>query len=177
MVKYHETDIPNCFEIEVDLFQDERGYFHSPFQNEQFYRWIPSMPKFIQDNESYSQYGTIRGLHFQKGDFAQSKLVRCPYGKVLDVVVDLRMLSPTHGKVLTFLLDKPNKLVLIPRGCAHGFSVLSDFAIFNYKVDNHYNKESESGLFYNDPKLKIDWMIPSSKQIISDKDMVLPLFN
>lgn len=176
-MKWNETEIPNCLEIEVNQFEDTRGYFNVPYNIEEFSMIYPLVPKFIQDNESYSKYGTIRGLHFQTGDGKQSKLVRCSYGKVLDVVVDLRYMSPTHGKVLSFILDKPNKMIFVPQGCAHGFSVLSEFAIFNYKVDNKYDKTSESGIFYNDQTLNIDWMIPPSKQIVSDKDLVLPLFS
>lgn len=176
-MKWTETEIPYCFTIEVDLIQDERGYFNVPYNVEQFSKIYPPLPKFVQDNESYSKYGTIRGLHFQTGENKQAKLVRCSYGKVLDVVVDLRYLSPTHGKTLSFLLDKPNKMIFVPQGCAHGFSVLSDFAIFNYKVDNRYDKLSEGGIFYNDPTLNIDWMVPPSDQIVSDRDLTLPLFS
>jgi dTDP-4-dehydrorhamnose 3,5-epimerase len=173
-MKILETEIHGCYQIEVDQFHDNRGYFLVPYN----IRSLSELPQtnFIQDNESYSVYGTIRGLHYQSGEYEQSKLVRCSYGCVMDVVVDIRENSKTFGKFITFTLDRPNKIVLVPKGCAHGFVTLSNFAIFTYKVDAPYNKESERGIIYNDPFLNIDWMIPEKNRIVSDKDLILPNF-
>lgn len=175
-MKIKETEISDCFTFDNNVYSDNRGYFHVPYQKNLVDLNI-TLPEFVQENESYSNYGTIRGIHFQQGESSQSKLIRCSYGKVLDVVIDLRYNSPTYGKVLTFLLDEPNKMVFIPKGCGHGFSVLSEFAIFNYKVDEYYDPDSEGGIVYNDKKLNIDWMVPPSKQIVSEKDLLLPPFS
>lgn len=175
-MKFTETEIPNCFVLEIDMFEDERGHFLVPFNKDVFTHSRGYFSKFIQDNESYSKYGTIRGLHFQKKEHAQSKLVRCSYGRVLDVVVDIRPNSPAYRKVLTFELYKPNRMIFVPKGCAHGFAVLSQEAIFQYKVDRPYNKESEGGIIYNDPTLSIDWGLPLDKVIVSKKDLELPFF-
>lgn len=176
MIKFKETEIPNCFEIEVPMYEDDRGHFLVPFNKDLFTESRGYFSKFIQDNESYSKYGTIRGLHYQKKEHAQSKLVHCSYGRVLDVVVDIRPNSPSFKKVLTFELFKPNKMVFVPKGCLHGFSVLSDEAVFNYKVDRPYNKESENGVVYNDPTFNIDWRVPYDKVLVSKKDLELPYF-
>lgn len=175
-MKFKDTEIAGCFEVEVDLFKDDRGYFLVPF-NKMDTRERGYLTRFIQDNESYSELGTIRGIHYQKRDHAQSKLVRCNYGRVLDVVVDLRPNSATFKKVLTFNLDAPNKMIFIPKGCGHGFSVLSEFAIFSYKVDRPYNKGAEGGIRYDDPTFNIDWAIPKGSEIVSEKDKALPLFS
>ena len=133
--------------------------------------------EFVQDNMSYSHYGTIRGLHFQTGEYEQAKLVTCTHGRVLDVVEDIRKDSPTYGEVVKMELGWTlNRHLFVPRGCAHGFSVLSDSAIFQYKVDNQYNKESEGGIIYNDETLKIDWKIEEKQRRVSDKDLKLPSF-
>jgi dTDP-4-dehydrorhamnose 3,5-epimerase len=177
-MKFTETEIKGCFILEADLFKDDRGYFFVPYNKD----LIGSdsrgyLTRFMQDNESYSQLGTIRGLHYQKKDYAQSKLVRCIYGKVLDVIVDIRPNSESYKKVLTFELDEPNRMIFIPKGCAHGFSVMSEFAIFSYKVDRPYNKDYEGGIRYDDPTLNIDWGIPKGSEIVSEKDRSLSLFS
>lgn len=168
-MKLFETDFKGLFVIEPNIFSDKRGCFFESYSDKIFkendlnYNWV-------QDNESHSSYGTIRGLHFQKGEWAQAKLVRCVYGKVLDVVVDIRDGSPTYGKHFSIELSGENKkMMLIPRGFAHGFSTLSGRAIFQYKCDNLYNKQSEGGILYNDSKLNIDWKV-EGVPIVSDKD-------
>ncbi len=169
------TDFADLLVIQPQVFQDNRGYFFESFTQKKWdnleldYSWI-------QDNESKSSYGVIRGLHFQIGDSAQAKLVRVIQGKVLDVVVDLRQDQPTYGKSYSILLSGENKRqLLVPRGFAHGYGVLEDNTIFAYKCDNYYNKESESGIHCEDVSLEIDWLIPTEKRIISKKDQVLPL--
>ena len=175
-MKIIETEFDGLYIIEPIIFEDERGYFYETY-NEQRYKNAGIDYKFVQDNESKSSYGIIRGLHFQKGEFAQAKLVRCLQGKVLDVVVDMRKNSKTFGKHYSVELTGENKLqFMIPRGFAHGFSVLSDTAIFSYKCDNIYNKESEGGIIYNDPFLNIDWKIKSGSEILSEKDKKHPTF-
>jgi dTDP-4-dehydrorhamnose 3,5-epimerase len=166
-----ETNIEGLYVLSPKLFKDDRGYFYESF-NKKLFEKMGINSDFVQDNESYSQKGTIRGLHFQKGVHAQAKLVRCSKGVVFDVAVDLRVGSSTFGKWYGVILSGENKKQFyVPRGFAHGFSVLSDVAIFNYKCDNFYNKESESGLFYGDPLLGIDWKVDTP--IVSDKDRVL----
>jgi len=169
------TDIADLLIIQPQIFQDNRGYFFECFTQKKWanleleYNWI-------QDNESKSSYGVIRGLHFQTGDHAQAKLVRVIHGKVLDVVVDLRKEQPTYGKSYSIILSGENKRqLLIPRGFAHGYGVLEDETIFAYKCDNYYHKDSESGIHCEDVSLEIDWLIPAEKRIISEKDLVLPL--
>lgn len=173
---FKDTDIQGCFEMKVDKYEDERGHFLVPFNKEVFTHSKGYFSNFIQDNESLSNFGVIRGLHFQIKEHAQSKLVRCPFGHVLDVVVDLRKNSPSYLKVLTFDLDEPNKMIFIPKGCAHGFSVLSPKALFSYKVDRAYSKNYESGYRFDDPSFNIDWKVPIDSQIISEKDLALPFF-
>lgn len=176
-MKIIETGFDGLYIIEPTIFKDERGYFYETY-NEQKYREAGIDYKFVQDNESKSSYGTIRGLHFQKGEFAQAKLVRCLHGTVLDVVVDIRKDSKTFGKHYSVELTGENKLqFMVPRGFAHGFSVLSETAIFSYKCDNIYNKESEGGIIYNDPSLNIDWKIRKDSEILSEKDKKHPTFN
>jgi dTDP-4-dehydrorhamnose 3,5-epimerase len=170
-----ETGLAGCFIIEPRVFADERGYFFESFNAKTFKEVTGVSVTFVQDNESKSNYGVIRGLHFQTGAFAQAKLVRVTRGAVLDVAVDIRKDSPTYLQHIAVELSDTNKRQLfIPHGFAHGFAVLEDDTQFNYKCDNYYDKASEGGLFYNDPKLAIDWTIPAEKQIISEKDMVLP---
>jgi dTDP-4-dehydrorhamnose 3,5-epimerase len=173
---FHTTDIPGLFVFEPNVFEDSRGYFFESFNEKKFkeagidFRWV-------QDNQSSSANGVIRGLHYQLPPFAQSKLVRVLKGKILDVVVDIRKGSPTFGKNYSKVLSAKNKRQLfIPKGFAHGFSVLSKQAEVIYKCDEYYNKESEAGINFNDPELNIDWGIPVEDAIISEKDNLLPLF-
>ena len=166
-----KTDIEGVVIIEPTLYKDSRGYFFESYSQKEFNEKVYQV-NFVQDNESMSTYGVVRGLHFQKQPYAQSKLVRCVKGKVLDVVVDIRKDSPTFGKHISVELSEDNhKQLFIPKGFAHGFSVLSDIAIFQYKCDNFYNKESDSGIFLLDNDLNIDWKIPKDKMIISEKDL------
>jgi dTDP-4-dehydrorhamnose 3,5-epimerase len=169
-----QTTIKDCLIIRNSVFTDERGYFNVPFSVD-----IETKlnTKFVQDNQSYSIKNTIRGIHFQTNPFSQSKLVRCSFGKVRDVIVDLREDSPTYGHHITVDLQGGDGVsVFVPQGCGHGFSVLSDEAIFEYKVDNPYSKQNEGGIIWNDPTLNIDWGVDPSEAIISEKDKELPLF-
>ncbi len=173
-MNFYETEIPGVFIIEPKIIKDSRGYFFESY-NEQVFRANGIKNKFVQDNQSLSSYGTIRGIHAQKGASAQAKLVRAVRGQVLDVAVDLRPGSPTFGKHVSVLLnDEENNMLFIPRGFGHGFSVQSETAIFGYKCDNFYNKESESGIIYNDPEINIDWKIPAGEILTSDKDLLWP---
>lgn len=174
-MKVFKTEIEGVFIIEPVVFEDERGYFFESYNQEDLKKQGIDY-NFIQDNQSKSRYGTIRGIHFQKGEYAQAKLVRVLEGKVLDVAVDLRRGSPTFGKHVAVELSAENRRqLMIPRGFGHGFSVLSETAVFAYKCDNIYNKASEGGLRYNDPALGIDWKIDTDKAILSEKDKVNPL--
>ena len=176
-MKFNKTDIEGCYIITYDTFVDNRGYFGVPYNKEIFNHNVGYDVEFVQDNMSYSHLGTIRGLHFQTGEYEQAKLVTCTSGRVLDVIVDIRKDSPSYGKVVEIELGQTqNKQVFIPRGCAHGFSALSDNTIFQYKVDNPYNKKSEGGIIYNDPTLNIDWRVSKYFERISEKDLVLPTF-
>jgi len=170
-----ETNLEGCFIIQPKVIQDKRGYFLESFNQAVFKEGLNRDINFVQDNESYSSKGVLRGLHYQKGDYAQAKLVRVIKGKILDVVVDLRTDSPTFSKHMSIELSEDNKIQLfIPRGFAHGFLVLSDTAIFSYKCDNFYNKASEGGVIYNDKDLNIDWKLDEKEFIISEKDLELP---
>ncbi|MBZ9778033.1 dTDP-4-dehydrorhamnose 3,5-epimerase [Psychroflexus sp. CAK8W] len=170
-----QSPLKDCFVIEPKVFKDERGNFFESFNYKTFKKNIGLEIDFVQDNQSISQYGTIRGLHFQTGEFAQSKLIRVAKGEVLDVVVDLRPDSETYLKQFSYVLtDENNHQLFVPRGFAHGFATLSSEAIFVYKCDNYYNKTSESGILFNDKTLNIDWQIPEKDQIISEKDEHLP---
>lgn len=170
-----ETKLKGCFIIEPKIFEDKRGYFIESFNQETFNKLIGNNIAFVQDNESFSLKGVLRGLHYQTGKFAQAKLVRVIKGKVLDVAVDLRKDSTTFGQHFSIELSENNKKQLfIPRGFAHGFIVLSDTVIFSYKCDNFYNKNSEEGIIFSDPTLDIDWILPENELIISERDMVLP---
>lgn len=165
-----DTFIKDLKIIEPKVFGDQRGYFFETWKKSDFeaagINFVP-----VQQNESSSTYGVVRGLHFQLNPYSQAKLVRCVVGKVLDVAVDVRKGSPTFGKYFSVELSEENKRqFFIPRGFAHGFSVLSDYAVFSYLCDNVYNKESEGGIIFNDPELGIDWKIPQDKMILSDKD-------
>ena len=170
-----QTPIPEVLIIEPRIFGDKRGYFLESFSQQWFTQNIHNT-HFVQDNESRSKYGVLRGLHFQKPPHAQSKLVRVVKGKVLDVAVDIRKGSPTFGQhVATILSDENKRQLFVPRGFAHGFAVLSDDAIFQYKCDNYYAPQSECAIAYNDPALNIDWQIMESEIQLSDKDKHNPL--
>jgi dTDP-4-dehydrorhamnose 3,5-epimerase len=172
-----DTKLQDCFIIESTVFQDNRGYFLESFNQKNFTELAGFTTNFVQDNESYSSKGVLRGLHYQTGEFAQAKLVRVIQGTVLDIAVDIRQHSKTFGEHVAVELSGENKKQLfVPRGFAHGFIVLSDTATFSYKCDNFYNKASEGGIIYSDPTLKIDWKLPNHELIVSDKDIVLPKF-
>ncbi len=165
------THIEGCFIIENKIFGDERGYFLESFNAQTFKNLTGIETVFVQDNQSYSSYGVLRGLHFQTGEHAQAKLVRVLQGKVLDVAVDIRKGSPTFGQHVAIELSDDNKQQLyVPRGLAHGFVVLSETATFFYKCDNFYNKAAESGIMFNDAELNIDWKVPEAAMILSEKD-------
>jgi dTDP-4-dehydrorhamnose 3,5-epimerase len=170
-----ETKLEGCVIIEPKIFNDDRGYFFESYNEELFNKLIGNDTVFVQDNESFSSKGVLRGLHYQKGEYAQAKLVRVVEGEVLDVVVDLRPKSETYGQYIKVNLSAVNKKQLfVPRGFAHGFVVLSEKAVFSYKCDNYYNKEAEAGILYCDSKLNIDWVLPKNKLIVSEKDLILP---
>ncbi|MGB1210783.1 MAG: dTDP-4-dehydrorhamnose 3,5-epimerase, partial [Lacinutrix venerupis] len=176
-MKVLETKLKDCYIIEPRVFEDKRGYFFESFNTKQFQELTHFKNTFIQDNESFSTKGVLRGLHYQTGKHAQSKLVRVIKGKVLDVAVDLRKNSKTFGEYVSVELSEDNKKqLLVPRGFAHGFVVLSDTAIFSYKCDNYYNKASEAGIIFNDKDLNIDWQLPQEELLVSDKDSILPAF-
>ncbi len=157
------------------VWRDERGYFTETFNSATLPEALISI-HFVQDNEAQSTYGVLRGLHYQLPPYAQSKLVRCISGKILDVIVDIRPDSITFGKYMSVILDEQEKLQLfVPHGFAHGYVVLSQTAIVAYKCDNHYHQLAEGGLLYNDPKLQIDWLIPEAHLIVSEKDKMQPL--
>ncbi|WP_431133069.1 dTDP-4-dehydrorhamnose 3,5-epimerase [Psychroserpens mesophilus] len=172
-----ESKLEGCFILEPKVFEDKRGYFFESFNQNKFNDLLGYQINFVQDNESFSSKGVLRGLHYQTGEHQQAKLVRVISGKVLDVVVDLRKESKTFGQHFSVELSSKNKKQLfVPRGFAHGFVVLSDTVIFTYKCDNFYNKESEAGIIYNDSNLGIDWLLNSNEIIISQKDTQLPSF-
>lgn len=171
MAEIKQTSLPGVLEIFPRVFPDSRGYFFESFRQD----WLDKMgvqESWVQDNQSFSQKGTVRGLHFQRGAHAQAKLVRVIAGKVLDVAVDLRKGSPTFGQVYSTTLDtEKNNLLYIPAGFGHGFSVLED-AVFVYKCSNYYHKDSEGGVLWSDPALGIDWQV--AEPIVSEKDQILP---
>lgn len=165
-----KTDVEGVFIIEPKIFGDARGYFFESFSQREFDEKIGPV-QFVQDNESKSCYGVLRGLHFQKPPYAQSKLVRVVKGKVLDVAVDIRKGSPTYGKYVAAELSEENhRQFFIPKGFAHGFSVLSDEVVFQYKCDSFYAPQSEGAIAWNDPQLAIDWQIPADRVMLSEKD-------
>jgi dTDP-4-dehydrorhamnose 3,5-epimerase len=171
---FKETDIKGVYVIEPRVFNDARGYFFEAWKRDEFKDHIGDV-EFIQDNESKSSYGVLRGLHYQKGDFSQAKLVRVIKGRVLDVAVDIRKSSPTFGKHVMVELSEENKRqFFIPRGFAHGFLVLSEEAIFTYKVDNPYAPQAEAGIRWNDPALGIEWPIDPAQVQTSEKDLKQP---
>lgn len=172
---FFDTAIPGLITFEPAVFEDDRGYFFESYNDQVFEE--QAIGPFLQDNQSHSKYGVIRGLHYQLDPHAQAKLVRVLSGKILDVAVDIRKGSPTFGKVFKIELSAENKKQLyIPGGFAHGFSVLSESADVLYKCDAFYNKESEGGIIYNDPELNIDWKIPADQVIVSPKDLKSPSF-
>lgn len=171
-----KTKIPDLLIFEPRVFEDPRGYFYESY-NEKVLQQTGVDFHFVQDNQSKSVYGVIRGLHYQIEPYSQTKLVRVLQGNILDVAVDIRKGSPTYGKIYTLeLSDENKKQLLIPKGFAHGFSVLSETAVVLYKCDEFYNKESERGIFFNDTELNIDWKIELDKAVVSEKDRVLPRF-
>ena len=175
-MKFIKTEISDVYIIEPSVFGDNRGYFLESFNLEKFEENVYPI-KFVQDNESKSSKGVLRGLHFQKPPFDQAKLVRCTEGRVMDVVVDIRKGSPTYGKHLAIELSSENKRQLfIPRGFAHGFSVLSDTATFFYKVDNTYAPDHDAGIRWNDKELNIQWGLEECEVLVSTKDAELPFF-
>ena len=165
-----ETEIEGVVILEPRIFKDDRGYFYESFSQREFEEKV-CQTTFVQDNQSMSVYGVVRGLHFQKPPYCQSKLVQCIKGAVLDVAVDIRKGSPTFGKYVAVELTEENhRQFFIPRGFAHGFAVLSDEAVFQYKCDNYYNKESEGAIAWNDEQIAVDWRLLSEKVILSEKD-------
>jgi len=177
-MKIKSTPLNDCYIIEPTIFEDDRGYFFEKYNEKKFEEVTGLNGHFVQDNISKSTYGVVRGLHLQKGEHAQAKLVSCLEGKVFDVAVDLREDSSTFGKWFGIELTSDNKLQLyVPRGFGHGFSVLSETAVFAYKCDNFYNKESEGGVLWNDVDINIDWQLPLENVILSEKDAVLTKFS
>jgi dTDP-4-dehydrorhamnose 3,5-epimerase len=173
---FTQTDFEGLFIFEPRVFEDSRGYFFESY-NEAIFHEAGVKNKFVQDNQSFSKYGVVRGLHYQLNPHAQCKLVRVLQGCILDVAVDIRKNSPTFGKYFSIELSSDNKKqLLIPHGFAHGFSVLSATAAVMYKCDALYSKESEGGIIFNDADIAIDWKIPESDTIVSEKDMALPTF-
>ncbi len=174
-MNFIKTVLEGVYVIEPKVFEDERGYFFESYSKAEFEK-NGLFYDFVQDNQSKSSYGVVRGLHFQKGEFAQAKLVRVLEGKVLDAAVDLRRNSPTFGQHVTVELSAENKkMLMIPRGFGHGFSVLSETAVFAYKCDNLYHKAAEGGVRFDDPELGIDWKIDLNHANLSEKDQALPL--
>jgi len=174
-MEIEKTKLVGCVILKPKKFHDERGYFFESFNEAKFQELTNSTTKFVQDNQSFSTYGVLRGLHAQAGEHAQAKLVRVLKGEVLDVAVDAREGSPTFGEHVAVKLSAENNLQLfIPRGFLHGFVVLSETAEFFYKCDNYYNKDSERGVAYNDPAIGIDWVVPQDKLNLSEKDIILP---
>src|SRR6056297_1355436 len=173
-MKIKETNIQGLKIIKPKIFEDSRGYFFESY-NQKIFKNVIGEIEFVQDNQSLSEFGTIRGLHYQLAPYAQAKLVRVIQGKIYDIAVDIRKNSPTYGKHFGIELSEENKIQLfIPKGFAHGFSVLSPKTIVLYKTDEFYHKDSERGMNYNDPKLGIDWKIDHSASILSSKDKILP---
>jgi len=177
MMKATETKLRRCFILEPQLFEDSRGYFFESFNQDRFNTLTGNTTSFVQDNESKSSKGVLRGLHYQLGDYAQAKLIRVVKGKVLDVAVDLRRHSKTFGEHVSVLLTEQNKTQLfVPRGFAHGFLVLEDETVFNYKCDNYYAPDNQAGIIFNDKDLNIDWGFAEDTVILSQKDTDLPTF-
>lgn len=176
-MKATETNLEGCFIIEPTIFDDGRGSFFESYNQQVFEEKVGVKVNFVQDNQSISQRGVLRGLHIQKDEFAQAKLVRVIKGKVLDVAVDVRENSKTFGQSFSCILsEENNKQLFIPRGFLHGFSVLEDHTIFAYKCDNYYNKASEDGVLYNEPSFHINWVLKEEEIMLSEKDMKLKTF-
>lgn len=176
-MEIQKTPLKDCFIIKPNVFKDERGLFYETYNKKAFKKNTGLDVDFVQDNQSASTKGVLRGLHFQRGEMAQAKLVRVVKGKVLDIVVDIRKESKTFGQSFSIVLDDVNHLQLfVPRGFAHGFITLSENSVFAYKCDNFYNKASEGGIIYNDATLALDWHLPEEEFIISEKDRELPTF-
>lgn len=174
-MRFTETKLKGCFILEPKIIQDERGYFMESFNEKAFQNAIGAPIHFVQDNQSFSTKGVLRGLHYQTGEYAQAKLVRVLQGEVLDLAVDIRPESVTFGQYEAVVLSAENqRQFFVPRGFAHGFLVLSDTATFFYKCDNFYNKESEGGIIYNDESIGIDWLFKTDELLISEKDKHLP---
>lgn len=170
------TKLSGCFILEPKIITDARGYFMESFNEQTFENGTGQKVHFVQDNQSFSTKGVLRGLHYQTGEHAQAKLVRVLQGEVLDVAVDIRPESETYGQYVAEILSAENqKQLFVPRGFAHGFVVLSETATFFYKCDNFYNKESEGGIIYNDSALNINWQLKEEELLVSEKDMVLPI--
>jgi dTDP-4-dehydrorhamnose 3,5-epimerase len=177
-VEFQKTAFKDLIICTPKVFEDDRGYFYESYNSEAFKKFAGFSPSFVQDNQSKSTYGVLRGLHFQIGKHAQSKLVRVIEGKVLDVVVDLRKEEPTYGKSFAIELSGANKKQLfVPKGMAHGFITLSDTAVFAYKCDAFYNQKSERGLAYNDVSLEIDWLLNEHEFLLSPKDLENPMLS
>ena len=175
-MEFKKTNIEGVYIVEPKVFNDSRGYFFEAWKKEEFEQRIGPV-EFIQDNESKSSYGVLRGLHYQKGDFSQAKLVRVIKGRVLDVAVDIRPSSPTFGQhVMAELSEENKRQFFIPRGFAHGFLVLSEEAVFTYKVDNVYAPQAEAGIRWDDPDLGIEWPIDPKEVLTSEKDLKQPRF-
>ena len=171
-MKIVPTKLSGVVIIEPRIFSDARGYFYESFSEMEFSEKVSSTTRFVQDNQSMSSYGVVRGLHFQRPPFTQAKLVRCVFGEVLDVAVDLRKSSPTYGQHVAVLLSEDNhRQLFIPKGFAHGFSVLSSKAIFQYKCDEFYHPEADAGISIQDETLGIDWRIPVADALLSEKDL------
>lgn len=174
-MNFIKTKLEGCFIIEPQIFKDERGYFVESYNKNVFDKGVGENINFVQDNQSFSSKGVLRGLHYQTGEHAQAKLVRVLQGEVLDVAVDIRPNSKTFGAHVTLLLSAENgKQLFVPRGFAHGFVVISETATFFYKCDNFYNKASEGGIIYSDKTINIDWQFLTNELLVSEKDQILP---
>lgn len=176
-MELQKTPLKDCFILKPKVFRDERGLFYETYNQRLFEKITGLKTQFVQDNQSISSKGVLRGLHFQRGEMGQAKLIRIVKGKVLDIVVDIRKDSVTFGKSFSIVLDDREHLQLfVPRGFAHGFITLSKESIFTYKCDNYYDKTSEGGIIYNDATLALDWHLPKEEFIVSEKDTELPSF-
>lgn len=174
-MKIEESPLKGSFVIQPKVIEDHRGYFLESFNQRLLDDALGYSPQFVQDNQSKSKYGVLRGLHLQLGEYAQAKLVRAIAGDILDIIVDVRLNSAQFGEHYSLVLSADNKKQLfIPQGFAHGFAVLTETATIHYKADNYYNNKAESGLLFNDPEMNIDWQIPIEDIITSDKDLLLP---
>ncbi len=177
-MKFHKTDIKDCYLIEPQVLKDDRGFFMESYSQKKFEEGTGLKVSFVQDNISQSSYGVVRGLHAQRGNSAQAKLVSVVEGEVLDVVVDVRKDSPTYKNVVAKRLDSVDKQQLfVPKGCFHGFAVLSKEVTFFYKCDELYDREADFGIAHDDPEFGIDWIIPVEDRILSEKDQNLPRYN